>query len=723
MLMGQSTGLAAARSGWADRRPAIAWAAATGLGLATAYALAVFDHPGVADAVKAGGPGLIGPVLLFAAITATSALWYRRGALTRPFILTAGVLSVLFTFWTITGLSLKHHRAACHWSNCALDWPSDFTPAAAIGFLILYYAAAAAVLRAAERLVASARPSPGTPSGGTMPPGSAAAGSFKRLAARLGGLVAAHPFAVAAGVIVVSWLPYVVIFFPGTYAFDGFRQLNEFYGHLDRTTHHPYLATTLMGGLFSIGKILGPNGGLFVYTLAQATAACLIFALTSAQVFRLAAAAFGRGRAAAFTAYGLTLGFFALVPVFPVAVTVVFKDFPYTLSVLLLASVLVRTAVERLIDAKTTVLFVVGSIGAATFRNDGIFIVVASAVCLIALLGRGSRPRQRRAVAVAAGFVAAGLTVVNAVVFPALGVAKYSNAEMLSLPLQQTARYLRDHGDEVTDDQRDTLQSLLRAGQTVEDLAENYSPTLSDPVKNRFESFDSESFRRYLGVWWEMFKRHPATFAEATAANTYGYFWPTGKSSAPPIQYPDLIHLREGYWEDEMAGLTSPDAGLKPDYPAALAPARAGVIKAAKAVITGPVTWPLFAPGAYTWVLLIAAAALIRRRRWRALIPFAPAALVFLVCLASPVNSNLRYALPYVVTVPLLVVHTLYALARPPAAIGGLACPAASAARRRGGTGGTGGIGGLAASGKVWQASPPAGPWPTGAGQPPGGVA
>lgn len=669
---------------------------AIALAIATAYALAAFDRPQV---LGRGGGGLgsaIWPALTALLVAAVGAIWYRRTVLSRPFVLTAGVLAALFTVWTVTGMSFKHHGVACHWSNCAVGSATDFTPAAVIGFFALYYAAVASAVRAADRFAAggaqagsldggqgpggkagaagaagplsagAAAPSAGRPMG-TPSSRALAAIRLRRaaprdrdsLGARLSRFVKRHPFGAAASGIGVLWLPYWVVFFPGTYAFDGFRQLNEFLGYLDRTTHHPYMATTLMGGLFSAGKVFGVNGALFVYTVVQGALACLVFALTCSTAFRVASAS-GRGRVP-LAAWGAALAFFALVPVFPIGATVVYKDYPYTLSVLVLVNVLVRAAVSRRVDIAGAALFAVGAFGAAAFRNDGIVIVVACAACLVVLLRR-----QRVRIVVAAGTVVGALALANAVVFPALGVAKYSNAEMLSVPLQQTARYLKVHGDEVTPAQWAVLQSLLKDGKRAEDLAGAYNPTLSDPVKNRFKSFDSEALKRYGGVWLEMLARHPGTYAEATVGNTYGYFWPTTKANVPPIQYPDLIHFRTGYWDATKTQLTRPDAGLDPNYPAALGPAREAAVKGAKALATAPVLGLVLAPASYFWVLLTAAALLIRRRRrWRALTPFVPAALVFLVCLASPVNSNLRYAFPYVVTVPLLVVYTLWALGGP----------------------------------------------------------
>jgi hypothetical protein len=685
---------------WWARRPKAAFAAAGLAGLAIAYAVIGFDGP----------QGLIWSILtwrpnaaLWAAlslgagvpIAAAAAIWFYRSALTRKFVLTAGIVSVLFTVWTITGMSFNSHANACHWSNCAFGSAAHFTPGAAVGFLALYYAAVAALARLADKLPRVAvSPAGGgaragaTASGEAWIGGRAAAGGRARAGTTASGksrvwawargLVAAHPLGVAAAVIAVAWLPYAVALFPGTYSWDGFRQLNEFYGHLDRTTHHPYLATALMGGLFSVGRGLGATWGLFGYTLAQSVAGCLVFAWTCGLVFRLARRRLTRP-AWAFVGWGAALAFFALNPIFPVGANVVFKDYPYTLSVLVLVNVLVRAAAARSLDRRGLVAFAAGCFGAVAFRNDGIVVMAASAVCLALVLrrvgGRGARSERgladerggrrpgRAAVFVTAGAVAAVLVAANGLVFPALGVTKYSNAEMLSLPLQQTARFLKTHPADVTAAEAATLQSLLKDGNRVEDLGAKYKATLSDPVKNRFKSFDADSLRRYMGVWWSMFIRHPATYVEATVANIKGYFFPYHQTNAPPITYPDAIHRPDGRWEEMKAKLSKPGVGFDPDYPAGLAGARVAAITVAKAAVGAPVVWLAFCPALYTWMLVAAAALLMRRRRWLALAPFAPAALVFLVCLASPVDGNVRYALPYIVVAPVLIAWALRALA------------------------------------------------------------
>ena len=58
-----------------------------------------------------------------------------------------------------------------------------------------------------------------------------------------------------------------------------------------------------------------------------------------------------------------------------------------------------------------------------------------------------------------------------------------SMGEMLSIPFQQTARYLQLYGDEISREEKEGIQGIL--GDT-EEVAAVYNTASSDPVKARF---------------------------------------------------------------------------------------------------------------------------------------------------------------------------------------------------------------------------------------------
>ena len=116
---------------------------------------------------------------------------------------------------------------------------------------------------------------------------------------------------------------------------------------------------------------------------------------------------------------------------------------------------------------------------------------------------------------------------------------------MLSIPFQQTARYLRDAGDDVTPEEKAAISAIL----DYEGLPELYNPNLSDPVKATYDNETGlDELITYFQAWYQMLLRHPDIYVQATMNNLYGYFYPGGfttklysyDNSAEPVSYTHL---------------------------------------------------------------------------------------------------------------------------------------------------------------------------------------
>ena len=64
-----------------------------------------------------------------------------------------------------------------------------------------------------------------------------------------------------------------------------------------------------------------------------------------------------------------------------------------------------------------------------------------------------------------------------------LDIPAGSVGEALSIPMQQTARYIRDYGNEVTDDERTAIEKVL----DYDAIVQSYMPELSDGVKQYYK--------------------------------------------------------------------------------------------------------------------------------------------------------------------------------------------------------------------------------------------
>ena len=76
--------------------------------------------------------------------------------------------------------------------------------------------------------------------------------------------------------------------------------------------------------------------------------------------------------------------------------------------------------------------------------------------------------------------------------------------------------------------------------------------------------------------------------------------------------------------------------------------------KAEKALLFAPLFAPLCRPALYTCFPVVVIAFAIKYKKKRVLALTLPSALSFLVCIASPVNGDFRYAVAYAVCVPFL---------------------------------------------------------------------
>ena len=85
-----------------------------------------------------------------------------------------------------------------------------------------------------------------------------------------------HYLLVAFLLILAGWLPYILIFWPGSVPYDGFRQLNMFAGNQRFTNKHPWELSLIMGALMTIGNVISDNWGIFmvVGVLALIYAVC-----------------------------------------------------------------------------------------------------------------------------------------------------------------------------------------------------------------------------------------------------------------------------------------------------------------------------------------------------------------------------------------------------------------------------------------------------------------
>ncbi len=451
-----------------------------------------------------------------------------------------------------------------------------------------------------------------------------------------------HIFVLSFAVIFFCWLPWTILARPGSFCTDSVRQLVAYLsGDLGNwLPNHPPLFNLLMGSLVSLGKSLGDiNLGVYFYLLLQSLAGALAFAY-GALVMRKE---LGIRRAYVV----LSVLFYALAPLWGCFAQWVEKDLLYAASAAAQTFALIPVLKQRRLTVRRALALAALSLGTAMLRPNGIYAVVPALVLLLPLL----RGRDRgRGAAVGAGVLGVYI-LITGVLYPALDMAKGSIKEALSFPFQQTARYVRDHGEDVTPEERAAIEGVL----DYASLARRYNPRLSDPVKATYKGDDTK-LRAYFTVWGRMGLRHPLSYLAASWNGGFGYLAPVAPNLEPSVGAPALpAGVRN-------AGETLKKAGirLEPEDPAgirALSYLRQGAVR-----IPGIRVFCM--PGFYTWILLLCLTVLLWEKRLFAVPALVPSGMTVLTCLASPMANATRYMLPVIAVAPVLAAWTVCVVQR-----------------------------------------------------------
>ncbi|MDE7324440.1 MAG: hypothetical protein K2N73_17340 [Lachnospiraceae bacterium] len=276
------------------------------------------------------------------------------------------------------------------------------------------------------------------------------------------------------------------------------------------TNHHPIIYTVIIGYVIKASKSLGlsDNGSVFVCAAIQCivNAAVLsyscIYCARQLKKYRMAIAA---------------LVFWVVCPWISKYAIMLSKDTLFACFVLLFG-IRLHQILNQPEKQNTLLGILLSAAMVLLFRKNGFYIIL-STFLIVLLLYRKHWKRWLSCIAV--------VVVLNAayadIMLPALGIADGSVREALSVPFQQTARFIQRHGDEVTEQERDAIDAVLQ----YDVLAKVYSSEIADPVKGRFrKDARKEDLIRYFKTWFCMFWRHPGTYAAATLNNYYGYFYP-----------------------------------------------------------------------------------------------------------------------------------------------------------------------------------------------------
>ncbi|QAT50272.1 hypothetical protein EQM14_11150 [Caproiciproducens sp. NJN-50] len=441
--------------------------------------------------------------------------------------------------------------------------------------------------------------------------------------------------------IFLCWLPCFFAIYPGVYAYDGPIQLAQSLAN-DHVlvAQHPIVHTLYLDACFSAGlRFFGTNNaGMAIYSISQ----MLILSAALSFCCRVLAR-----RGAPLVLRAAALLYFALFPMNPVLAMSTTKDTPFAAALLVFILAvwdLSENPGAFFSSPLRPFLFFLSACAMFLLRNNGAYLFALSIPVWILLL-RGHRVGISLLCAACLAFYA----VFTGPVYSLLHVIPGDFHEALSIPAQQLARSVIDHGDELTPDELQTVFRMI-----PEKQLRGYAPRFADPVKNAFQTkYVLNNKKKCLNTWISIGLKCPDSYTNAFLCNSLG-FWD------PDVDY------QSGWAQNPFPYVEFQNKpNLPPDwFPVTRHSFLPGLDRFYESVATGravdrvPVLSLLISPALPFWVLAWSTAFCVFRKQYSSLIALAPLFAFWITLLLSPVVL-LRYAFPFQICMPVMTALAL----------------------------------------------------------------
>lgn len=428
-------------------------------------------------------------------------------------------------------------------------------------------------------------------------------------------------------IIFLTWVPVLLLSYPGGYCGDSGYQMRMALGQVDYDTIHPLTHTLFLEMFLKFGKnVLGSyNRGMFLQLVVQGLIMAFVLSYSIIVLYK-------RKVNKIYTR--IVFGIYLLAPLYSNFATMTIKDTLFNTWILLYFIYMTEMLLDspEKVTLKRSIQIVLSALGVMLFRNNGPIVVGCTVIGLgiFLALQKNNKIVNKLLMILVYGVVPLVLfVVINGSLIRMTNPISINGKEYLSLPFQQTGRYIRDYGDEITLEEWEGIGKVLN---TSHDLGYIYNPNSSDPLKREFvEDSTTADVIQYLTVWAQMFVKHPGVYVEAILNHCYGWFDITLDNSIRYVGYQEFFY--------------PPRWGDNNEY----------VYTWFEHLSANPITGWLENVAIYVWWMFILAIRLWKNKDKRAYVFMIPLFVSLLVCIASPgCILHPRYAFPIVFTMPFL---------------------------------------------------------------------
>ncbi|MDE7353119.1 MAG: hypothetical protein K2O06_08715 [Acetatifactor sp.] len=437
------------------------------------------------------------------------------------------------------------------------------------------------------------------------------------------------------GILFLAYMLPFLASFPGFFTYDAETEVYMVFTN-KYSAHHPVLHVLLLGwairAVYYVTKSY--NAGIACYTLLQMAALSACFAYMMNFLYTIGVKRWVRN---------IGICFLALFPTVSMFVCCSTKDSIFSGGVVLFTTILLDMArdMEAFWQRKgKKICFGLAIFLILSFRNNGIYALVLFFIVFAVVY---KKIWKKWLIPVLMAFLVFGIT--TGVLGRAFHFIPGELAEMLCVPMQQLARTYAQAEDSFTEQERETLFTLL-----PELILEKYNPKLADNVKVNFleDNFKSDP-GKYISLWAALGLRHPDIYINSFLINTFGYW------------YPDTVP--DGYRGKTISSLKYEDSSYfafeteRPGERVHLLPVLENFYKKCSLEIYQqkvPVVSMLFSMGFWHWCYAFLILYLVLTSHRKQAFAFVFMGLIYLTVLLGPI-ALVRYVLYFFFLVPLLL--------------------------------------------------------------------
>lgn len=339
--------------------------------------------------------------------------------------------------------------------------------------------------------------------------------------------------------ILICWLPYIVLLYPGIMYWDSGDQLAQYFGisawNMEPGQiwdHHPFFDAYLYGFFLSIGRnyFASLEIGSYLYCIFQCVFAAMMF---------ICVLIYFKNRNVRRDMIAATALFYCFFPPIPILFMSIVKDVTHLLffvpwCLLFAENVRLKNGDNKKKLCLIVALTLFGVLSALT-KKMGLYVILAASVFVL-LSRKCASNKFRLAVSTLIVYIISNV-LIPIFLFPSLNVVPGGPQAALALPIQQVARVAKAYPEDATKEEKEAIDSFLLV--SWDQMADNYNPYIADPVTS-FNVKDKTKVFDFIKAWISIGLRHPLTYLNAFFSLESGWI---SFSSVPQVADPEFIEI------------------------------------------------------------------------------------------------------------------------------------------------------------------------------------